>query len=103
MTGSMNSEFIDIELDTVRVYRNQSEWRDVTRARCGDMEEVGDHMIIASLCRKIAREQGGIHRAVRVSRGGRPVFKEMPLELWVKSKPLSGDQPEQLRKKSNEL
>lgn len=99
----MNSDFIDIELDTVRVYRNQSEWRDVTRARCGDMEEIGDHMIIASLCRKIARDSGGIDRVVRVWRRGKPVFKEMPLKLWVKPKPLSGEQPEQFKRNKDEL
>jgi hypothetical protein len=99
----MDSDYIDIHLDTVRVFRNQSEWRDVTRATCGDREEVGDHMIIASLCRRIAGEEGGIDRMVRVSRGGRPVFKEMPLKSWVKSKPLSGDQPEQLKRNKDGL
>lgn len=95
MTGSMNYR---IELGSVRKDRNNSEYRMVPCATWQDMKEIGDHNIVASLCRKISLRFSCDLGTVEVFRGDTPVFNKIPLQTWLKSNPFAGEQPEHLRK-----
>ena len=85
-----------IELDTVRKYRNASEYRPVNRASCEGHEVVGDGEIIGALCRDLI--ESGHSGVVEVWRGETPVFRAIPLEIWASGKALRGEQPEHLRR-----
>jgi len=90
--------FIDIHLDTVKKYRNASEYRPVGRARWNDIEEVGDGYIIKSLCRRIAAENPQISGHVRVFRGDMLCFEPSPLKTWLRRNPFSsGKEPPALK------
>ena len=85
-----------IELDTVRKYRNASEWRNVNRARCGQYEATGDGKVIEQICRDMAKN--GETGAVEVWRGQTLCFTALPLEIWASGKAGKQEQPEHLRK-----
>jgi hypothetical protein len=87
-----------IELDTVRKHRSAQEYRMINRARCGDMEEAGDHHVIVALCRKMA--DSGLSGDVSVWRGPQLVFPAKPLADWAQGKALRGEQPEHLKRKT---
>jgi len=85
-----------IELDTVRKNRSAQEYRMVNRARCGDVEETGDHNVIVILCRKMA--DLGMEGEVSVWRGPTPVFPAKTIAEWATGNSLRGEQPEHLRR-----
>jgi hypothetical protein len=86
-----------IELDSVRRYRGKKEYRPVNRARCMGIEEIGDHQIIVSICRKLLA--AGFSGDVEVWRGDVPCFSARNASEWASGKALTGEQPEHLRRK----
>ena len=91
---------IRIELNSVKKSRNASEWRMVNRASAAGLEDVGDHDVIAGLCRKLAAE--GHAGDVEVWRAGTKCFNAIALEEWATGKALKGEQPEHLRRKAED-
>jgi hypothetical protein len=85
-----------IELDTIRKYRNASEWRSINRARCGQYEATGDGKVIEQICRDM--EKNGETGAVEVWRGATLCFPSALLQIWASGKAGKQEQPEQLRK-----
>lgn len=81
-----------VELDSIRKYRSPKEWRPVGRARCGDIESVGDGSNLRAVLQKMA--DLGMSGPVEVVRGQTVVFPANSLENWLRKKP----QPAQLRK-----
>jgi hypothetical protein len=84
----MMDDVIIVQLDSVRKYRNQHEWRPVNRAYAthnGEyLEEVGDHRIIHSLLKSIySRDPAQIRAIVDVRRGDVPCFVPAPLKQWL--------------------
>lgn len=97
----MTDETITIELDTVWKARNASEGRWVNRAKCGDLEEVGDHAVVIALAKRLALHYPPI-QAVSVVREGVECFQRAPLLKWACSRPgrlaHPKEQPAQLRR-----
>ena len=91
----------DIQLDTIKRYRNKSEYRTVCRASCNGMEEAGDHAVIRTLCRRLAEQNSQINGVVTVFRGDMLVFSQTPLKQWCKNDPWAGEQPANLRKEAD--
>lgn len=85
-----------IELDSVRIDRNDSEYRMVNRARCGDLEVIGDGLIIRNLA-KLMLEQG-LGGQCTVHRNEMQVFSAQNVSDWASGRVFSGEQPEALRK-----
>jgi hypothetical protein len=85
-----------IELDRVKKWRSQSEWRWVNRARFRDVEETGDHKVIVALARKML--DAGIAGDVEVWRGETLCFACNSVANWADQRVWTGDQPEHLRK-----
>lgn len=95
----MSDEYIDIQLDTVRTYRNAQEYRDIPRASWKGMQVASDGWVIKLLCKQIADANPQIKGHVRVFRHDIPVFNPMPLKQWLKRDPFStGNQPEHLKR-----
>lgn len=88
---------IRIDLDTVTKQRNESEYRNVPRARCEefDLEVVGDGLIVKRLAKKLYEEKGQIDATLVVFRGVTPCFSPAPIKTWVLP---SGRQPQHLRR-----
>ena len=85
-----------IELDSVRRYKNKSEWRNVNRATCGDIVSVGDGDNIRKVCKELVIS--GYSGPVEVWRGSTPVFGAIPAKTWSEGRALSGEVPASLRK-----
>ena len=84
-----------IQLDTVKKWRNNHEWRPVNRARFRGLEEVGDHDVLTKLMATILQVFPTQNRSlVYVYRGDTLCFNPIPLEDWFKKK----EQPPQLKK-----
>ncbi len=95
---------IRIELDSVRLDINKSEWRNINRARIcipgsrtTKMESVGDGDNIRHLCHAMAA--AGMKGAAEVYRGQTRVFSQpIDIERFAQGKWGRGEQPEQFRK-----
>jgi hypothetical protein len=85
-----------IELDTVRKYRNDKEWRNVNRATCGQYEATGDGKVIEQISR--AMMENGETGQVEVWRAGTMCFAATPVEIWASGKAGKQEQPAHLRK-----
>lgn len=85
-----------IELDSVKRHRNAQEWRMVPRARCGDLESVGDGQNIKIVAQLMLA--AGMVGPVTVYRGKTPVFLSGTVEEWASGKFGKGEQPAHLRK-----
>jgi hypothetical protein len=88
LIGVRVSDHIIIQLDSVKKYRNKSEWRPVNRAsttyKDTYIEVVGDgHVILQILDRLYTFYNCPITAYVEVRRGEMPVFKSMPLNQWL--------------------
>jgi hypothetical protein len=70
-----------IELDSVRKYRSAAEWRPVNRARCGEIEAVGDGSVIVACARLML--DSGMSGVVEVWRGQTKVFAAQSVEKWA--------------------
>ena len=75
---------IKIELDEVKKWRNKTEYREIPRAKCGNMEVIGYGEIVARLCAELAELYDGA-KMVEVFRGGTLCFKPRELQNWAKS------------------
>ena len=73
-----------IELDEVKKWRGKSEYREIPRARCGNIEVVGYGEIVAKLCAELAELYDGAE-IVEVFRGETLCFKPRELGIWAKS------------------
>jgi len=89
-----------IDLDTVRKHRNASEWRNWQRARCGDLECVGEGRIIVKLAGMMLER--GMKGPVEIYRDKTPVFLSGTVEQWASGSIGRGEQPPQLRKEAAE-
>jgi hypothetical protein len=91
---------IIIQLDSVKKYRNQYEWRRVNRARAVvdgvEYEEVGDHAILQAICRVLVAS--GVSGIVEVRRGEMVVFSGLNVRETASGRINRGEQPEGLRK-----
>lgn len=88
---------IRIDLDTVRVYRNKSEYRTKNRARSSFGHEIiGDGPILSTLAAILREENPEIHGQVEVYRGDTLCFIPMPLKTAFRK----GPQPKQLQRKA---
>jgi hypothetical protein len=85
-----------IELDRVKKWRGQSEWRWVNRASWNGMEEVGDHKVIVALARKM--HDAGVGGDVEVWRGDTLCFPCHSVADWAGQRVGVGNVPEHLRK-----
>ena len=75
---------LKIELDEVKKWRNKSEYREIPRARCGNIEVIGHGKIVSRLCAELA-ELYDEAEMVEVWRGDVPCFKPRKLGFWAKS------------------
>lgn len=90
------TETIRIDLDTVRVYRNKSEWTTESRARSSlGHEMTGNGRLTSSMVALLRRENPHFEGLVEVFRGDTPVFYPTPLKTAF----LKGPQPEHLKRK----
>jgi hypothetical protein len=88
---------IRIDLDTVRVYRNKSEYRPMNRATSSLGHVIkGDGPIISKLASILRAENPQFEGLLEVYRGDTPCFIPMPLKTAF----LKGPQPEQLKRKA---
>ena len=85
-----------IELDSVRKYRNANEWRPVGRARCGEIESIGDGSNIRACVAKML--DLGMSGDVEVVRGQTTVFAAISMSEWLRGAPWSKGQPEHLKR-----
>ena len=79
----MNREKITVRLDAVRKYRNKSEYRTVQRARCNDIEVIGDGPVIRRVLHQVHEAGVPIDAVVEVYRGETLCFRRMTLETWT--------------------
>lgn len=95
-----DNETIRINLDSVRVYRNESEYRSVPRARSSMGHEiVGDGPIISRMAGLLRQENPEFHGLLEVYRGVTPCFNPTPLKAAF----VKGPQPEHLRRKPSRM
>mgnify|MGYP003633161324 CR=1 FL=1 len=88
---------IRIDLDTVRVYRNKSEYRTTQRARSSlGHEVIGDGPIISELASILRAENPQFDGPLEVYRGDTRCFGPMPLKTAF----LKGSQPKQFRRQA---
>jgi hypothetical protein len=86
-----------IELDSIVVWSNKSEYRKVNRARFQEIESVGDGPNIVKLAAMML--EAGYTGPCEVYRGDMLVFHSANLEDWVGGKVLHpGKQPDHLRR-----
>lgn len=86
-----------VELDSVKKYRNKSEYRTVDRAKWQHLESVGDGENIVKLAKQMLSE--GVSGRMDVYRGKTPVFLGGTVEQWSEGRPGRGEQPAHLRKR----
>ena len=86
-----------IYLDSVRKYRNASEWRPVNRATCGEFSSTGDGDNLKIIA--IQMLEAGVTGEVDVYRDKTPVFLRVPLEKFATGSVHRGEQPEHLKKR----
>lgn len=93
MTAS--TSVIRIDLDAVRVYRNNTEFRTTQRARSSLGHEItGDGHIVAQMAELLRRENPDFTGTLEVYRGDTLCFFPMPLKRAF----TKGKQPEHLRR-----
>ena len=86
-----------VELDSVKKHRNASEWRNVNRARCGEIEAVGDGRVEVESALSLL--EAGMAGKMAVFRGERMVFGPWDVADWAAGRaPYMGRQPEHLRR-----
>ncbi|TMV09693.1 hypothetical protein FGK63_01080 [Ruegeria sediminis] len=91
------TDTIRIDLDTIRVYRNKSEYRTTQRARSSlGHEIVGDGFIVSKLAAILRKENPQFDGLLEVYRGDNPCFIPTPLKTAFRK----GPQPKQLRKEA---
>lgn len=88
---------IQINLDTVKKWRNSKEWRPIHRASFHEMERFGDAPI-APLCRDLIEAGHDPADLVVIVRGSTRCFEPAPLGEWAAGKVGRGEQPEQLKR-----
>lgn len=79
----MKNNTITIRLDTVRKYRNASEYRLIGRARSGGLEVVGDGRLIRKILQQRHAAGASLEATVEVFRGETLCFVRAPLKSWV--------------------
>lgn len=89
-----------MELDTTIKQRNSQEWRTINRARCGEFESVGDGDNIKKVCQLML--DAGHTGIIDIYRNETPVFLGVTIERWASGKALRGEQPEHLKKGSDQ-
>ena len=95
-----DSGIIRVNLDSIRVYRNKSEYRSVPRARSNlGHEIVGDGPIIARMAALLRKENPEFEGLLEVHRGDTLCFKPAPLKAAF----VKGPQPEHLRRKPRRM
>ena len=86
---------VRITLDSVRVHRNKSEYRNIPRARSSQGHElVGDGPLVARMAAILREENPGFEGLLEVYRGDTLCFIPVPLKRAF----LKGPQPKQLRR-----
>ena len=88
-----------IYLDSVRKYRNASEWRPVNRATCGEFSSTGDGNNLKIIALQML--EAGVTGEIDVYRGKTPVFLSVPLEKLATGSVHRGEQPEHLKKRGS--
>lgn len=88
---------IQINLDTVKKWRNSKEWHPVHRASFHEMERIGDAPI-APLCRAMIEAGHNPADPVIIVRGTTVCFEPASLGQWASGKVGRGEQPEQLKR-----
>jgi len=89
------TDTIRIDLDSVRVYRNRSEWRTVPLARSSLGHEItGYGPLLARLASILRSENPRFDGLLEVFRGDTPCFVPMPLNTAFRK----GPQPQHLKK-----
>lgn len=89
------TDTIRIYLDTVRVYRNKSEYRPMNRARSSLGHEIkGDGFIVSKMASILRAENPHFDGLLEVYRGETLCFVPVPLKTAF----LKGPQPKNLRK-----
>jgi hypothetical protein len=91
---------IDVEFDSVVRWRNTREYRRVPRATYGEYEEVGDHSLMKSLCKRLIADGYDPDLEVRVWRGKTPVFTPVKLRIWAEGRFGKKEQPKHLQRGS---
>jgi hypothetical protein len=95
-----DSGTIRINLDSIRVYRNKSEYRSVPRARSSlGHEIVGGGPIISRMAALLRQENPGFRGLLEVYRGDTPCFNPTLLKAAF----VTGPQPEHLRRKLSHM
>ena len=90
---------IEVYMDSVRKYRNKSEYRLQNRAVCMGKEYVSDGETIKPLLASILADNPSLTGSdVYIYRGATLVFNPMPIDEWASGRALRGEQPEHLKR-----
>ena len=95
------ADFIRIDLDSVKKFRNGQEWRWVNRAASGDFVSVGDGRNIVKVSKMLVDAGADPAKEVRVFRGDMLCMSGASLGVWADGKFGRRAQPEQLKGAQN--
>jgi len=87
-----------VELSTVKKWRNNSEWRNISRATCCGVSVTGEGEIVAKAIQAAIDEGNTCGGDVMVYRNGTLCFTPAPVSVWLEGKQFSGKQPEHLKR-----